>query len=249
MRPVFALLVLSSALPLAAADYEQLLLPIAPSVVHCARDSRFETRLVAFNANERARARVCTDQECGELEPMSAREFKGDFAGGTPLPAYVYLPKSTADDMQLSIIIESSHIDRLEERGFIEVPVIRTSEFRTGKMQFIGVRMDPEFRQSVRMYGLDGSSYATVMMRVYGLESGVLLHECEHLLMPIGETDAEGRDTRPSFSMECDMSHHVEANGQKVRIELEPLTPGLKYWSLISITNNRTQHVYTVLPR
>ena len=45
------------------------------------------------------------------------------------------------------------------------------------------------------------------------------------------------------------MSEHVEANGQKVRIELEPLTEGMKYWSIISITNNRTQHFYTVLPR
>ena len=86
--------------------------------------------------------------------------------------------------MQLSIFIESSHVDHLDDRGFTEVPVIRTSEFRTGKLQFLGVRMDPEFRQSIRMYGLDGSSYATVMMRVYSLESGELLHECIHLLHP-----------------------------------------------------------------
>ena len=249
MRSVLALLVLSSALPLAAADYEQLLLPIAPSVVHCAHDSRFETRLLAFNTNEHGRTSVCTDRECGELAPMGAKEFLGDDAGGTPLPAYIYLPKNAADDLELSIVVESSHIDRIEERSFTELPVIRTSEFRSGKMQFIGVRMDPEFRQSIRMYGLDGSSFAVVMMRVYSLESGELLHECEHLLMPIGETDAQGLHTRPSFSMECDMSEHVAANGQKVRIELEPVTEGLKYWALISVTNNRTQGFYTVLPR
>jgi hypothetical protein len=249
MRFVLAFLVLLSALPLAAADYEQLLLPIAPSVVHCAHHSRFETRLLAFNTNERGGARVCTDRECGELAPMSAKEFAGDVAGGTPLPAYVYLPKDAAKDMQLSIVVESSHEDRVEERSFTELPVVRTSEFRTGKMQFIGVRMDPEFRQSIRMYGLDGSSFAVVMMRVYSLESGELLHECEHLLMPIGETDAQGRDTRPSFSMECDMSEHVAANGQKVRIELEPITEGLRYWALMSMTNNRTQSFYIMTPR
>ena len=249
MRSVLALLVLSFALPLAADEYEQLLLPIAPSVVHCAKDSRFETRLMAFNGNEHASTRLCTDTECSELEPMGAKEFTGIDAGGTPLPAYVYLPKSAADAMQLSIFIESSHMDRREERAFTEVPVIRTSDFRTGKIQFLGVRMDPEFRQSIRMYGLDGSQYGVLMMRVYSLETGELLHECEHLLVPIGGKDADGRDMRPSFSMECDMSEHVESNGQKVRIELEPVTPGLKYWSIISITNNRTQHFYTVLPR
>jgi hypothetical protein len=34
-----------------------------------------------------------------------------------------------------------------------------------------------------------------------------------------------------------------------VRIELEPITPGLQYWAFISITNNKTQHFYTVLGR
>lgn len=63
------------------------------------------------------------------------------------------------------------------------------------------------------------------------------------------ERTAEGRDVRPSFGMECNMSDHVPAEGQKVRIELEPVTPGLKYWAFLSITNNKTQHFYTVLPR
>ena len=44
------LLSLLAALPLAAADdMEQILLPIEPSVVMCAHNSRFETRLVVYN--------------------------------------------------------------------------------------------------------------------------------------------------------------------------------------------------------
>jgi hypothetical protein len=49
--------------------------------------------------------------------------------------------------------------------------------------------------------------------------------------------------------MECDMSHHLHVRNEKVRIELEPLTEGLEYWALISVTNNKTQHFYTVLGR
>lgn len=45
------------------------------------------------------------------------------------------------------------------------------------------------------------------------------------------------------------MSENLERNGQKVRVEIEPLTPGLKYWAFLSVTNNKTQHFYTVTAR
>jgi hypothetical protein len=245
--PIVALLV---ALPLSAADYEQVLLPVAPSVVHCGYDSRYETRLLAFNDAPARLERFCADGACRDLEPRTAQEFTGDYAGGLPLPAWVYLPKEKAKDVRMSLVVESSELSRLDERSYTELPIVRASEFTDGKMQFIGVRIDPDFRQTVRFYGLDGLAYGEVMMRVYPLGGGELLHECLHLIFPLtGEVDAEGRQTRPAFGMECDMADHLEANGQKVRIELEPITPGLKYWAFLSITNNKTQHFYTVLPR
>lgn len=236
------LLALLIALPAAAADVEQLLLPVSPSIVHCGYDSRYETRLVAFNDDATRAGRVCSGGACRALEPMQQAEFTGEFAGGTPYPSWVYLPKEVADSMGLSLVVESSNLLRPEERSYTEIPVVRARDFRAGKMQFIGVRMDPDFRQTVRIYGLDGNQYAHLMMRVYDFATAELLHECPHMLSPIGEG-------RPSFGMECDMSEHLPADGRKVRIELEPITEGLKYWAFLSITNNVTQHFYTVMPR
>lgn len=250
MRLAVALVALALTLPLAAEELEQLMLPIAPSVVHCALESRYETRLIAYNDDAAAPARFCAEGRCSELTPQTGAELTGDFAGGVPLPAFVYVPKEQAGKLRMSILVESSERSRIDERSYTEIPVVRTTEFTTGKMQFAGVRLDPEFRQTVRMYGLDGTQYSSVMMRVYPLHSNELMHECVHHISPITtDTTAEGLQLRPAFGMECDMSDHVEARGQRVRIELEPLTPGLKYWAFISVTNNKTQHFYTVLPR
>lgn len=241
-----------AAVTVAADEYEQLMLPVAPSVVHCALESRYETRLLAYNDDERAAGRLCPDGRCRELRPQTGAEFTGDYAGGVPLPMYVYVPKAIAQKMRMSLVVESSERSRPEERSYTELPIVRTSDFREGKIQLIGVRMDPDFRQTVRTFGLDGRASGDIMMRVYDLDSGELLHSCLHYVGPLTqepELTAEGRQLRPAFGMECNMSDHLHAHGERVRIELEPLTPGLKYWAFVSVTNNKTQHFYTVLPQ
>ncbi len=34
----------------------------------------------------------------------------------------------------------------------------------------------------------------------------------------------------------------------ELRIEITPITPGMKFWAFASVTHNVTQHVTTVLP-
>ncbi|HYC88707.1 MAG TPA: hypothetical protein VEO54_05815 [Thermoanaerobaculia bacterium] len=250
MKPALVALVLLAALPLLAADVEQFLLPVSPSLVHCGYDSRYETRLVAFNDNALKSDVLCATGDCASVQPLATVEFSGGYAGGTPLPAYVYLPKESAERLRMSLIVESSELSRLDERSYTELPIVSARDFTRGKMQFVGVRVDKGFRQTVRMYGLDGTKSGQVMMRVYPMDSAVLMHECLHDIAPITlEKTPEGHDLRPAFGMECDMSDHIPANNQKVRIELEPVTEGLEYWAFISITNNKTQHFYTVLGR
>jgi len=241
-----ALLVASSA---AASDLEQLLLPVGPSVVHCAYDSRYETRLLAFNLGADRAERVCMSAECREVAPMVGQEFTGGYAGGLPAPLWVYLPREAARKMRLSLVVESAQQALPAERFFTEVPVVRASDFTTEKMEFIGVRVDPGFRQAVRIYGLTQEP-AVLMMHIYSQETGAKLHECLHEIVPLSsELTAEGLPLRPSYGMECDMSENLERNGQRVRVEIEPLTPGLKYWAFLSVTNNKTQHFYTVTAR
>lgn len=238
MKKLVFLLVL--ALPAAAADFERVLLPIAPSTVLCGYHSRFETKLVMFNQSGRV---------AGELEPMTGKEVSGPLVL-TPLAAYRYIPAADADALQMRLRIESSDQEKLDDRFFIDLPIVRESEFRTGKMQIYGVRVDPGFRQSLRIYGLDGHTSTEVMMRVYPMDSNVLIHEEPYWLYPEGDwVDAEGRMAGPSFTMECDLSEDWELIGRQVRIELEPVDPNAKIWAFVSVTNNKTQSFYTVMPK
>ena len=250
MKTALGAVAIFAALPLLAADVEKFLLPVSPSVVHCGYESRYETRLLAFNESREANDLLCSVEGCAPVLPLSTIEVTGGYAGGTPLPAYVYLSKESAERLRMSLVVESAERSRLDERSYTELPVVSARDFTTKTMQFVGVRIDEGFRQTVRIYGLDGQQSGKFMMRVYPMDSSVLLHSCVHEIHPISsEKTADGNDLRPAFGMECDMSKHLEVRNEKVRIEIEPLTEGLAYWAFLSITNNKTQHFYTVLGR
>lgn len=244
-----ALFVLAAVPLIAQEEYEQVMLPIAPSVVACGYHSQYDTRLLVFNDNDRAVDRICTDDEsCRALAPKTAVEVTGPDAGGLPLPTFLYLPKSAAAGLRMSLVVESRNREHPEERSYTEIPVVRASDFRSDHLNFF-LRMEPGFRQTVRIYGLDGHAYAQVKMRVYSLEGGYPQSYWLHELYPVGPwANAEGLQAGPSFGMECDLSEYIPADGRQVRIELTPVTPG-KYWGFLSVTNNKTQHFYTVLPR
>lgn len=243
-----ALLSLVLALPIFAVEYERLMLPVSPSVVYCGYHSKYDTRLIAFNGAESPVDRFCSDEICGALPASTGTVVVGEHVP-IPKPSFIYVPKKVAAEMQMSLIVESSDTLRPEERSYTELPVVRESEFRAGKIQIVGVRMDDGFRKTLRIYGLNGSEGALVRVRVYALRSTTPAYEHDYWLEPQAGLNAAGLDAAPSFNMECDLTTYVENYGAPVRVELEPLTPGARIWGFVSITNNVTQHFYTVIPR
>lgn len=39
----------------------------------------------------------------------------------------------------MSLVVESSKKDRMDERGFTELPIVRASDFTEGKLQIVGL--------------------------------------------------------------------------------------------------------------
>jgi len=246
-RTLLVLLVL--ALPATAAEFERLMLPVAPSVVYCGYHSKFDTRLVVFNGNEQTVDRFCSDAMCGGLASNTGTVVVGQHVP-IPLPSFMYVPKHEAGGINMSLVVESSETTQPEERSYTELPVVRESDFRPGKVQIVGVRMDDGFRKTLRIYGLDGLNYAQVRVRVYDIASSDPKWEHDYTLYPQAGVNADGLAIAPSFNMECDLTGYVAASYERpVRVELEPLTPGAKIWGFVSVTNNVTQHFYTVVPR
>jgi len=247
--PVLSLLVLLLAFPALAEQYEQLMLPIAPSVTTCGYHSRYEARLIVFNQHAQRLDAFCADGDCGAIAAKSGLEMTGPLTGGTPLPRFLYVPAEQAKGLRMSHLVESMDMAHPEERSYAELPIVRASDFRTGKIELF-VRVDEGFRQGMRLYGLDGHRASQVIMRVFKLDTNQLMREETYTMWPQGAWENEaGLQATPSFSMECDLSVYKWLVGQQVRIELEPVDPETKYWAFISVTNNKTQHFYTVTPR
>jgi hypothetical protein len=245
----FALLALVLALPVAADEYERLLLPVSPSIVYCGYHSKFDTRLVVYNGRDRTVDRFCTDSMCGGLASNTGTVVVGQNVP-VPVPGFIYVPKGEADGIEMSLVVESSETTRAEERSYTALPVVRESEFRADKIQIVGVRLDDGFRKTLRIYGLDGLSSAQVRVRVYDIASATPAWEHEYTLYPQVGLNAQGLAAAPSFNMECDLTGYVGSSYERpVRVELEPITPGARIWGFVSVTNNITQTFYTVTPR
>jgi len=244
------LLSLLAALPLAAADdMEQILLPIEPSVVMCAHNSRFETRLVVYNENGHAVRPACADDECGEIAP-GGREVTP--VSSVPAPSFLFLPKSEVEKLRMALVVESIERDHPDDRSFAELPIVNVKDFRDTTLSFVGARLEPGFRQALRLYALDGTRQSEVLVVAYDLATNVPLYWHIHTLTPLsGETNDSGQSLRPAFNMECDLSRELPQmlDGRNVRVEIEPLTEGMKFWAFMSITNNKTQQFHTITPR
>ena len=240
MKIAAILLSLAAAVPLAAEDFEKVMLPVAPSVVFCDYHSKYDTRLVAYNDGDRALRQFGLAARTGTV-------IEGKPAA-VPAPSFLYVPKSEVEQLKMSLIVESCERSRTEERSYTELPIVRESEFRAGKIQIVGVRMDEGFRKTLRIYGLEGSEWAAVRVRVFPLNFAWAAYEHHYALIPAPKL-ANGRDSAPSFNMECDLSDYVPDSEYPVRVEIEPITPGARIWAFVSVTNNVTQHFYTVVPR
>lgn len=248
MKRALLLLSLAIAVPAFAVEYERLMLPVAPSVVYCGYHSKYDTRLIAFNGNSAKVERFCSDESCGALPAGTGTVVSGEL-DTVPRPAFIYVPKDVARNMLMSLIVESTDVARPEERSYTELPVVRESDFRADRIQIVGVRMDDGFRKTLRIYGLNGAEGALVRVRVFALHATRPAYEHDYWLYPQEGLNAQGLDAAPSFNMECDLSGYVHNYGAPIRVEIEPLTPGAKIWAFVSITNNVTQHFYTVMPR
>src|SRR5258708_12360732 len=105
MRIALAALLCALALPIFAQEMEQILLPVAPSLVMCAYNSRYETHLVAYNQNARKVTTVCASDGCGEIGPTAGRAIAGN-PSSAPLPTFLSIPKPHPTRLRTPLILQ-----------------------------------------------------------------------------------------------------------------------------------------------
>jgi hypothetical protein len=192
-------------------------------------------------------------------------EFPGSFH--TPIAGFpgtfLYVDRARAG--QLSAHLEVGDSSRTPAH-FTTVPIVRETEFVTGRHSIVGVPTLPTSRITVRAYQLDPNAGAGVAIRVFGFGPYVI---GPYMFAPgflLAGTVLEFQYDRsydgcpppitcpavpyhPGYAEISNLAAtmpEVATNpsiSKQIRIEFEPADPKALYWPMVTLTDNVTNEV------
>jgi len=169
---------------------------------------------------------------------------------GEPQGSLMYFKNGQTSRVTFNLRIQDS--SRASETWGTEIPVIRENQFRIGTTALINIPLDSHFRQMLRVYDPDARLGASIVARIFDNDGAMPLVEIP-LQFQVRDPNNFVTTALLPFRPGCvqlELSSIPEVRGHEgIRIELQPLTPQLRYWVFVSITNNETQHVTTITPQ
>jgi len=237
--------------------YERRLLPIQLEVtegIPGANGSLWRTFLVGRNeSDERVRVVQNPSSDCqiGGCPPEDAGPrisfIPQIFAASQHPGAFVYLEKPGADKVFLNLRVQD--LSRQSQTWGTEIPVLRERDFYSSAFQLLNTPTSSEFRTNLRIYDFDGRNGTEARVTIFPVsDNSVLSSEVVRLIAP---ASVGGEPSFPAYAEITSLTskHPQIVNARRVRIEIEPMTPGAKIWAFVAITNNDTQHVTLITPQ
>lgn len=231
------------------AQYEQFLLPILVSNVPGWYGSLWASSFVLYNGSDvyaECKPLYCPWGICPgwPLLAGTAGYPPTPFAGpGEPPGRLFYVKRDSASRISFALRVRDLTRQALAEGT--EIPVVRNSELRTGKIQLLDVPTGTTSRVALRVYDADATGNGSVRVRIFSQLDGTLLASTELSLLVWQVSPpafvpgyAQILDLRDSFPQ-------IAAH-DRIRVELEPATSGLRYWAFLTVANKVTQFVTTI---
>ncbi len=244
------------------AQYERVLLPIyLQGVVPGAHGAQWATDLWIHNGGAGIVSiadRVCPPpQVCPPVFPLtlaldghrSLHNPEEFFPATRNNPSQMlYISKTGAEDVSFGLRVADT--SRNDLSGGTEIPVIRESELLTRTSQLFNVPLDSQnFRILLRVYDVP---YSEAMFGVRIYPSGDVAANAIYGTTLTAKTPKEGSFRAEAAYAELDITQLLNlklAWPQNARIEIQPMTPGSRYWAFVSLTNNQTQFVTLSTPQ
>lgn len=248
------LMILCLGVPLAAQtpEYDRVLIPIAIGRVPGAHGSLWTSELWVSNGAISVRD-FNGNQYCATLCPPNALQpgatrgvpFFPQPSNAPGLLVYVERPSG-----EVTFNSRIQDLSRQAQTWGTEIQVVREEDFLTSAARLLNVPSGNDFRITLRIYDLDARPDARIHLRAFRPHSTENLGTTEILL----ETPPPGTvrpQYKPGYAQVSDLEALFPAitGHPRIGLEITPLTPGLRYWAFVSITNNETQHVTTVTPQ
>jgi len=232
--------------------YDRILLPIATGEVPGAFGSLWRPEAVVHNGDTVARD-FDADQYCiAECPPRAMPPgqtghvlFRGEPADNPGQIVFVEHPSNL-------VAFESrvQDLSRQAQTWGTEIPVVREDEFVSRPIELLNVPIDDRFRLMLRVYDIDGRSDGRVRVSVYSFPgNGTSIGDLDlSLIAPSGRHPRY----KPAYAQFADVRSLIPSGfnaGSVIGVRVTPLTPSLRVWAFVSVTNNETQHVTTITPQ
>jgi len=218
--------------------------------------SRWATRLVIHNASNQA-VKVtqgilgCSLATCPN-EAVPPNTTVTDLPAGFQLGrgwygtgAFLHVRKEYRGSMSFNLRVQD--LSRQALTWGTELPLVHESEAFVSTLQLINVPTDSRFRVAIRLYDFEpGNTARHVRIRAYGRTSETLAETTLAMFPNLGM-----ENSLAGYGQLVDLVAAFPQLGasETIRLEITPLTQGLRFWAFASVTNNETQHVTTITPQ
>ncbi|HEX6100979.1 MAG TPA: hypothetical protein VF432_31970 [Thermoanaerobaculia bacterium] len=138
-----------------------------------------------------------------------------------------------------------------------QIPVIREDRMSTGPLYLLNIPIESTFRNTLRVYALPEAEQPEVEVRYFrqpdpngpGIDLNIYLLRVDRVALrvppPLGTWQLA-----PAVAVIGNIETFPELAGEStIWVEVVPLTPGMRAWGLVSVTNNETQQVTVISPQ
>lgn len=162
----------------------------------------------------------------------------------------LFAPRSQAEDLDLSLHIRD--LSRQAESAGTEVPVVSEEDLQEDFVQLLNIPVDSRFRQTLRIYSIDGDSGASVQVQAFPMTGETRNLGLVVLTLGGGEDCEEEicHPLEPAVAVLNDFRAAFPGIGEtdRIRLDIRPVDEALRLWAFVSVTNNDTQQATTVTP-
>jgi hypothetical protein len=128
-----------------------------------------------------------------------------------------------------------------------EIPIVRDNELVTGTVRLHGVTLQSRFRIMLRVYEV-GQDQATFRVRVFEEGAGDNAAPLREFEMRTQASETGEFRTQAGYAEYSELSTLL-GTADELRVEVEPLTAGSRFWAFVAITNNETQRTTLITPQ
>jgi hypothetical protein len=163
---------------------------------------------------------------------------------------FLYVRAADFDNVRMNTRVHDAN--RFTQTAGAEIPSPRDDEFTSETITLLNIPVEPQYRHTLRIYDDAGRDGARVVIRIYADDEHEPRVTFAQVLRAKDTTTRVSTAQLPVYPAlaQLTLGQLLATDGiESLRVEIQPIDPGVRIWSFVSITNNDTHHVTTVTPQ